>query len=222
MSERPLDAVEFLRDIANHRLTSYLDNGLYRHLRWKKPGDSNLWFDIITWPGCLTIRGDMGTWTFSRVEDMFTFFRNDTLKINPSYWAEKLLNGTSGGRRLAQEFDEDVFRSRLESQLTEYYDIEAARLDGIRTELREQLDRHSGEGQHGLMGAAYDFKHKGFQFDPCELPDGLIYEYQFIWCLYAIVWAIQQYDAAKNPEAPADSANAVQSGAQTTVEGRRP
>lgn len=197
MSERPLDAAEFLKDIANHKLSVWLDDGLYRHLHWSQPQNSNLWFDIITWPGCLTIRGDMGTWTFSRVEDMFTFFRNDKLKINASYWAEKLLNGTSGGRRLAQEFDEDVFRSALESQLSDYYDIREEQLAAIKTKLKEQLSWHAGEGQHGLMQAAYDFKYGDFQFDPCELPSGLIYEYQFIWCLYAIVWAIQQYDALR-------------------------
>jgi hypothetical protein len=200
VSERSLEATEFVADVANHRVTILMDSGLYRHLHWSKPQNSHLWFDIVTWPGCLTIRGDMGTWTFSRVEDMFTFFRNDKLKINPSYWAEKLLNGTSGGRRTAQEFDEDVFRDALHDQLKNHYDLAESKLSDIKAALDEALSWHEGEGQHGLIGAAYDFKHGDFQFDGCDLPSGLIYEYQFIWCLYAIVWAIQQYDAFPNDQ----------------------
>lgn len=195
MSEIPLGPEQFLIDVSEHRLSLRRDDGLYRHLSFRKPKDSNLWFDIVTWPDCLVMRGDMGTWAFSRVEDMFTFFRNEKLKINRSYWAEKLLNGTDGGRRSAQEFDEDVFRAALEDQLVNYYDIDGERLDAIRSALKEKLSFHEGEGQHGLMGAAYDFKHDHFQFDPCELPSGLIYQYHFVWCLYAIVWGIQQYDA---------------------------
>ena len=30
-----------------------------------------------------------------------------------------------------------------------------------------------------------------------EMPDGMVYAYHFTWCCYAIVWAIQQYDAAR-------------------------
>jgi len=41
---------------------------------------------------------------------------------------------------------------------------------------------------------------KSFEFDPCELPSGMVYRYHFIWCLYAIVWGISQYDAATKPQ----------------------
>ena len=62
----------------------------YRHLLFRQPNSGNMWFEIITWPDSLMIRGDMGSWSFSRVQDMFTFFRSDQLKINPSYWTEKI------------------------------------------------------------------------------------------------------------------------------------
>lgn len=118
---RELTAEQFLKDVANHQMESRMENGIYRHLVFRQSGEHswNMWFGIVTWPGWLTIYGDMGTWTFSRVEDMFCFFRDEKLRINASYWAEKLQHGTHGGR------------------------------DGAR-----------------------------------------------VWCLYAIVWAIQQYDAA--------------------------
>ena len=66
-----MDADQLLRDVAKHKMTVRLDNGLYRHLLFRQPDTSNLWFEIVTWPHCLTIHGDMGTWSFSRVEDMF-------------------------------------------------------------------------------------------------------------------------------------------------------
>ena len=94
---------QFNRDIEHHQMTVLHDEGLYRHIRFQNPGNSMYWFDLITWPGSLTIKGDMGTWTFSRLTDMFEFF---TGHINTSYWAEKLDNGTEGGRRCAKEYDD--------------------------------------------------------------------------------------------------------------------
>lgn len=109
----------FTKDISTHAMTVLLYNGLYRHAKFKKPTDSwHHWFEIITWPGCLTINGDMGTWTFSRIEDMFSFFRcRNGLSINPAYWAEKLQSGSSGGYRQAKEFSMEDFSERLLDQL---------------------------------------------------------------------------------------------------------
>lgn len=63
----------FLIDTAFHRLEIIRDDGLYRHLRMQQPGNSCYYYDVITWPGYLTVTGDMGTWTFSRIADMFDF-----------------------------------------------------------------------------------------------------------------------------------------------------
>ncbi len=198
---RELGAPEFLADVANHKLTVGLDNGLYRHLIFKQPVNSwNLWFGIVTWPGYLTICGDMGTWTFRRVEDMFTFFRDDKLRVNKSYWAEKLENGTHSGRDGARDFSEDLFKERLLEQLTEYYCLEGERLKEVTEALQEEV--LTQDGKYDLLIAARDFTHKGFHFDTCELPDGKEYTYHFVWCLYAIVWAIQQYDAIQPAALP--------------------
>lgn len=202
MSAPPLTAESFLADVAKHNLVIKINEGLYRHLHFSKPRNSYLWFDIVTWPGCLTIRGDMGTWIFSRVEDMFTFFRSNKLAINESYWSEKLLNGTSshGARWSAQEFDEEHFRKTLIDHLTNHYDLQGERLVAVTKDLNEQMNFCSGQGQHAFLQAAYDFKSHGFEFECCELPSGMVYQYQFLWCLYAIVWGIQQYDALRPQE----------------------
>lgn len=91
-------AARFAAETAQHQMTVLRDDGLYRHVRFMhvapnpetgKPERSSFyWFDLLTWPGCLTINGDCGTYTFSRIEDMFEFFRGS--RINPMYWAEKV------------------------------------------------------------------------------------------------------------------------------------
>jgi hypothetical protein len=198
---RPITAEQFLKDVATHRMTVKLDNGVHRHVHFAgHPHAWNMWFGLVTWPGFLTICGDMGTWTFSRVDDMFMFFRDDKLRINCDYWAEKIQNGQHGGRDETKVFSEDLFKGRLLAQLTDYYGLEGADLAFITTAV--QRDILSQEGKYDLLIAARDFSCNlpsggKFHFDTCELPDGKEYAYHFVWCLYAIVWGIQQYDAIR-------------------------
>ncbi|MGP4995500.1 hypothetical protein [Glutamicibacter ardleyensis] len=100
----------FSKNFGNHEMTVMHDEGLYRHLRFKNPKNGFYWFDLITWPGNLTITGDMGTYAFARLEDMFDFF---TGYINTDYWAEKLKAGASGGRSEVKNYDESLFKQWL-------------------------------------------------------------------------------------------------------------
>lgn len=206
-------AEQFLKDVAGHQMEVLLDQGIHRHLKFRAVGrDSwNQWFEIITWPNSLTISGDMGTWTFSRVEDMFTFFRWDMLKINPYYWSEKLQNGVSGGRSQAKVWDGDVFKAELTCRVKEDFDLKedqlAELLEAVEDEILGDTDN---EGR--TMSAVYEFSHKFEVTDDNrepwtltfeEPPDGQVYCFHFIWCLYAIVWGIQQWDATRLVEVPA-------------------
>jgi hypothetical protein len=113
----------FRNDTAKHELTILHDDGLYRHLRFRQPapGMNWYWFDLITWPGCLTIRGDLGdSYTFARLPDMFEFFRGK--RINPHYWSEKL----DRGRNSAKEYSEALFR-----QLVIEHFVNVARDSGV-------------------------------------------------------------------------------------------
>lgn len=88
----------FLRDVKDHVMEIRQDDGLYRSIRFQKPGRWTYGFDITTWPGYLCISGDMGCFVFARLPDMFEFFRGQkphikgdkTLGINLGYWAEKV------------------------------------------------------------------------------------------------------------------------------------
>ena len=123
MIRRQFDtSTRFLLDTALHRMEIIRDDGLYRHLRMKQPGTSCYYFDIITWPGYLTVTGDMGTWTFSRIADMFDFFGAWKGVINTHYWSEKLEAGAGCSARdlLAREYDHDAFCKSLKESLSEY------------------------------------------------------------------------------------------------------
>ncbi|MBM0203232.1 hypothetical protein JNW90_09010 [Micromonospora sp. STR1s_5] len=115
--EREL-ANRFKRDTANHAMTVLHDDGLYRHLRLADPKSSFYWFEIITWPGSLTVRGDCGGFMFSRISDMFEFFRSNgnTHRINPGYWAEKM---PDGGRSV-HVYSEDKLRAKVTDALDDY------------------------------------------------------------------------------------------------------
>lgn len=82
----------FRESTKDHKMTVLLDNDIHRHLQFTKDGSgsSHYRFDLVTWGGFLTVCGDMGTYTFSRVWDMFTFFRSPEGRIDPKYYAEKL------------------------------------------------------------------------------------------------------------------------------------
>lgn len=122
-------AERFQHDTATHKMTVLRDDGLYRHLRFRrvvpspktgKPEFTSMyWFDLITWPGCLTVNGDCGTFTFTRTDDMFEFFRRNGNDhgINPGYWAEKAqaVNRDGGLSRYSQE----RFRQHVVDYVTE-------------------------------------------------------------------------------------------------------
>jgi hypothetical protein len=115
-------AERFAADVAEHEMTIFRDDGLYRHLRFVrtavnektgKPELSSLyWFDLITWPGHLAIDGDMDGFMFARTEDMFEFFRGK--RINPSYWAEK-----RRGPVEVRKYSEDKFRGIVAGHISE-------------------------------------------------------------------------------------------------------
>lgn len=204
---------QFLSDVANHQMTVIRDDASGRHLRFKRPGDGSYWFDILTWQNSLCIDGDMGTHVFRRVEDMFDFFRVDAkdwsfnkqggLSINPSYWSEKLRIDSRGGPK---EFDEDAFHKLIGIYVLEW--VRANRYQTTRVERRDLWDHveneiFEAESPERKEIAAHDFRHKfsrtGLRF---SFEDALSISYQkftfhFIWCCYAIAWAIKMYDESK-------------------------
>jgi hypothetical protein len=138
------------------------------------------------------LTGDMGTWVFARLEDMFEFFRTDKGGINASYWAEKLQNGQHGGSDASKVYNGEVYRTRLIDSLDDYSITKAKRKAIIK-----ELKSIDFDDEHWVLSQINDFNVDGFTFEDVWEIDMKVYAYRFIWCLHAIAWGIQQYDAAK-------------------------
>lgn len=203
----------FLKDVANHTMTILRDDGVNRHLRFRKPESSSYWFDLHTWPGALCIDGDCGTYVFRRLEDMFQFFRTDRtymtkdgnkLAINPGYWGEKLV--ALGKNEGFTEFDSEVFDEVIMERLVTWVRNNRDRTtkDERRDLWDEVVSRVINEDSNGdrKQIAAYDFNHRlnsrvTFSFDDLWESNFNRYTFHFIWCCYAIAYGVLQYDNTK-------------------------
>lgn len=217
-------ADRFAADTTDHVMTVLHDDGLYRHLRFQAPDSSFHWFDLITWPGVLAIRGSHGHHMFSRLNDMFAFFRTSGAPspINPGYWAEKMPDYGEAVRR----YDENILKAKLDDHLAEYAeqyeDLAAAHsrahADYLATpiparyylsepvapktpdELRELVSEHDEDGLLADESSARvllrQLEQAGVVSDTWEW-DLRDWDYHYLWCCHAIVWGIAQYDAAR-------------------------
>lgn len=219
------DALEldrFKRDIAEHAITVIRNDGPNRHIRFSRPGTGCYHFDLVTWPGILCYTGDMGTFVFQRLTDMFEFFRTDReyrqrvgneIPVNLSYWSEKLIavDGSRHGGK-AKEFSEEKFRRVINEYRVQWMRSakESGSLDkagrrelweAVTDEVFGPLDDSGGER---AMHAAYEFNHDprenprrpyGWHFDDLFEHDFTEYTHSFVWACRAISWGVHQYDA---------------------------
>lgn len=220
-------AERFKRDTAKHAMTVLHDDGLYRHLRFHAPDSSFYWFDIVTWPGTLAFRGDVGAgYIFSRVEDMFTFFRRNGNEhgINPGYWAEKL----SDGGKSVREHSEDVLKANLDPWLADYekeypdlladYEMAKARYDAAKPIQRWPYGNVKKPSEPKSPVEIRDLIADYEDDDRLRFPDGARellgelegygvvsdtwewnlsdWSWEYLWACHAIVWGIAQYDVA--------------------------
>jgi hypothetical protein len=206
----------FLRDVANHSMRVLMDSGTYRHLRFAnkdKKVSWNQWFEIITWPGYLAYSGDMGTFVFARIEDMFEFFRmrpsdeKEQLHVNLGYWGEKLQAIDRDHRNNSEKaFSIERLRERVEDYVKDW--IEEERLtDEQQAELREEIREHilsiADDGEYVAHQALREFSCEIdghiFQFSDTWEWDLREYTFRFVWCCYAVAWAVRQYDQSAVP-----------------------
>jgi hypothetical protein len=225
---RQLTEEQFLKDVKNHSLEVCKDDGVYRHLTASNNGSWNMRFDIVTWPGHLAYSGDMGCFVFSRLNDMFEFFRtkprdsSKKLFINTGYWGEKLeavdRDGYSSSHLV---FDAESMETRVKETLAEWLDDEDLSEED-KEELREEvqsevLDRIEGGNEHDSRRAVSEFSHTigkykyvstrdliagvpkkhRYKFTDSWEWDCREYSFRFVWCCYAIAWAILKYDELK-------------------------
>lgn len=200
----------FLKDVKDHEMIVVRDDGLYRHITFKRPGTNCYRFDLVTWPGYLAYTGDMGSYVFSRLPDMFEFFRTDReydkgdgLAINLSYWGEKLeaVDTVAGYRKWSRE----KFKERASEHFEEWLDNEGLDEDDIQ-KAREDfeydvLDRLAVGGANHAYTIMRDFAFDGeYPFQDFWEVNTEEYTYNYLWCCYALAYGIQQYDLTKEKE----------------------
>jgi hypothetical protein len=202
---------EFCRDIAEHKVTVLRDDALYRHIRARR-GDSYVCgFDVITWPGYLCYSGDMGCFVFTRLTDMFEFFRGRrTAMVDRGYLAEKVVaaDKTDGIREYSPEMFEAAVKSDFDLFVEDWDNDEDKA--ALWSEIKDDVLPSGEDGVSSAIQAASSFYYNGRQvfadFWEHRLED---YTRRFSWCCYAVPWAIEQYDAACQPDAPARTVGAV-------------
>ena len=205
------DEKEFLRTVDRHEIIVLRDDGVNRHLKFAAPYqkqeegkptqyDSNRWFELLTWPGKLCISGDMGTFVFTRLPDMFEFFRADrferkpdrTLFINPGYWKQKCIAADGDGDSI-EKWNAEYFKYRVWSWMEE-----SSATEEDRQEVIDDVISCADDGEWRAMTAAVDFKSEsGYQLYGFWEADCKVYAYHYLWCCYAIAWGVQRYDEYK-------------------------
>ncbi|SUB81989.1 Uncharacterised protein [Pragia fontium] len=186
----------FLNDVENHSIQVLHDDGVYRHLRFDENGSNYYHFNLTTWPGYLCISGDMGCFTFSRLEDMFRFFRRNELIINAGYWAEKVQAGAGHGRdKICKEWSQELFEKNVKEHVR--YAIEGLPFSERRRIWQEVKDDIlTAEDEWSSVQAIRDFDSNTLDFCDFWESDSTEYTTHYLWCCYAIVWGIQRYDEA--------------------------
>lgn len=213
---------QFTKDVTDHVLEIIRDDGVNRHIRVQEPGTMCMHIDLITWPGYLCYTGDMGTYVFSRITDMFEFFRKgksyhekDSVldHIDRRYWAEKLqaVDRSDG----VLKFDVEMFKREITNQRRKLL-VKHGR--GMSKDMREDLWESlqevmdaADEGEHSAITEVRDWYYAvqprntsgcadrfHIRLDTDEFPSCKTYTHRFLWCCYALRWATDLYDKAKN------------------------
>ena len=196
-ADRHMDVLRtFNRDVAGGTLTLAHDHDLYRHITFRPRGGNFCWFDIITSPGQLTIRGDMGDYMFAREPDMLRDFFHRS--VNAGYWAEKVL--AQDVHSPVRQYSEDKYKADVACQFwdarTDYAPDVAKNLwaeireDGPLSDYTDYLHLH------GAMDALQSFRPESapdFRFQVDSSEDYEDYGHHYLWCCHAILWVARAY-----------------------------
>ena len=188
----------FLEDTKNHTMYVRLDAQNNRHLVFSDGGSWNQRYEIITWNGYLCYCGDMGTFVFMRVEDMFRFFRSKDGGINPGYWAEKLeADGVNEGYK---EYSVEIFNELVRDHIRDYWEFDSDEQEEAVMNEVDDVVLHM-EFEHSAYEATSNYQSDyGHDFGDFWENKFTQATHRYIWCCLAIVKGIQQYDLWKISE----------------------
>lgn len=197
---RPAVTPRFTADVVDHEMEIRLDQGLYRHLcflcqpvPYAVPSTLNCSFELLTAPGTLVISGDMGTYSFSRLSDMFHFFDAPSGRINPDYWSQKVT--AQDVHTPVKSFSQTRFRQVVREDFDDRkYDFDPA----DQQILWQSIDQHilqDPDTYHeiGAREALRSFKFQSFDYSSSDEWCFDDFSHHFLWCLEAIVFGIGRY-----------------------------
>lgn len=194
------DAIEnarkqFESETTEHRMTVLHDDGVYRHLRFAKPGTGMWSWSIVTWPGHLAVSGDIGDgWMFQRENDMLGFFgRNGhTAGINPSYWSEKL---PTHMRDAAKHFTAERFEAAVRAEVAELEGVTDEQKALLLTSLEDEVFQGYDDLSWSLQAIEGTWHAGGavVKFEDMEHADYSEWDHHFLLCLFAIVFGVRAY-----------------------------
>ncbi|QIG58769.1 hypothetical protein SEA_DATBOI_105 [Gordonia phage DatBoi] len=180
-----------LGSTAEHRMTILRHDGLYRHIRFAKPGTGIWRFDLITWPGHLVVTGDIEDFHFSRIEDMFQFFRSRPGYVNPGYWAEKLRGPVEVKKYSPELAKQMIVEDFMEQRHSLDHPTRVWR--ALRREVLE--DDYVMSDEALLRKDLARFQYDGHAYTDLWEWDFRDYDFHYLVSLHAIVWGINQYYA---------------------------
>lgn len=187
----------FADSVKDHELQIPLDTGIYRHLIYKKPYSGDMGFNIVTVPQYLTICGDMGSYTFTRVADMFQFFRGDN--INPEYWAQKCVSTDKHCdiKKYCEKKMTRLIMERVEDWCSpEWNDYSEEQRKQLENEIKEDVLPYI-DTESMALDVLMDFDPDNSMFEDFLEEDVREFTPNFLWCLEAIVHTIKVYDETK-------------------------
>jgi len=190
----------FIADTKDHIMTILSDDGgVNRRIMFSNNGSSVYQYTIHTWTGHLMVTGDMGTYVFKRIDDMFDFFdtQSSNYKINTGYWAEKLIaiNSNCGQDASIKKYIPALFETMIKECFDDWvegYDVSNEDKTKAWKSVQEDVLCHA-EDEYTACMEAYNFSYKGLNFYDESFDSCKEYTYHYVWILYAIVDGINQY-----------------------------
>ncbi|MEW1677954.1 hypothetical protein AB0O47_32675 [Streptomyces noursei] len=194
----------FVTEVEGATMKVLADSGLYRHLKFHLPKASWGWCEVVTWPDMLVLRGGLGCWAFTGVQDMTTFFREpeDIARINPMSTESKLV--PDGRESAAKMYDPgraaDYIRQTVAHHADEHPDL-AADVESELFSTFSSADLDTEKGLREALGrfeASHSADYENVCF-PVETWDLYRYNPWFLLSCHVLPWAVSQYDTALTP-----------------------
>ncbi|MFE6127477.1 hypothetical protein ACFQ6Q_04255 [Streptomyces sp. NPDC056437] len=156
MSEHAKIAKHFASDFAEATLKTQREDGLFRHIEFAAPKSMNR-LVLVTWPYNLLVAGSHGSYHFERfgqdTEDMFAWLRG--IRVDPSHWASKLVNGRSS----VEEYDRGLMEAQVKERVAEAVNDDWAP-EGLEAAVREEiLDSHLLDTKDTAFQLVSEFRH---------------------------------------------------------------